>query len=391
MIYGLKYPFKLWIYELMDQWVMASVPHKPNGKVLVFRLDLIGDYLMSRPFFESLKSGSQWKDMEWVFAGNSAYKDLSEALDSSVFQSFIWIDRSRFINSIDYRFSVLKQVRKTGFEIAIYPSHTRQYWLESVVRVSGAKAITASSVGHYMKAWESDLTSRRYARIIETGPIGQFEFYRNRAFFSALSPLALSVENLLIPDFNQALPEDLPSGEYLILAPGASTRNREWPLENFATVAKALAEKFGLKVVVIGGKREENHGQKLANILPEINVHNLAGKLSLFQSILWIHSAKLLISNESAPVHMAASVGTPTICISQGNHFSRWNPYPESIADWIETVYPPTFGDVEANYETLTARFHDFSDWPIGEILPEQVINQAEILLSSTSSLFLKL
>jgi ADP-heptose:LPS heptosyltransferase len=365
----------------MDQWLMATMKHSPKGKVLVFRLDLIGDYLMCRPFFDSLKRGSSWQNMDWVFAGNSIYKDLSERLDSDVFQAFIWIDRAQFINSIGYRFSVLKRIRQAGFEVVIYPSHTRQYWLESVVRVSGAVAVSPTSVGKYMNAWESELTRRRYAQVIDTGSIGQFEFYRNQRFFSVLSPMALQVENLLIPALNEANVEDFPKGNFMIVAPGASTRNREWPLENFARVAGNLALRFNLEVVVIGGKREEVLGQRLRELLPKIRIQNQAGKLDLYQSLLWLRAATLLISNESAPIHMAASTGTPAICISQGNHFSRWNPYPKSVASWVKTIYPPAFGDVQTQFEFLTSRFHDYSDWSIEEILPDQVINQAEKLL----------
>lgn len=385
IIYYLKYPFKLWMYELLDQWVMARVPCQKKGRILVFRLDLIGDYLMCRPFFETLKSGSQWSDWEWTFAGNKVYKDLSEKLDSPVFQSFIWIDRARFMNSIAYRYSILKQIRKAGFEVVIYPSHTRQYWLESVVRVSGARAIAPQSAGRYMNAWETGLTIRRYAQIIATGPKGQFEFYRNQNFFSQLSPDCQKVENLTIENLPETIFDNQPIKPYFILAPGASTRNREWPLDYFAQTAQNLAEKYGFDIVVMGGKREEKPGQILGELMKERRVFNMAGQLSLYESLLWIRSAKLLISNESAPVHMAASVGTPTVCISQGNHFSRWNPYPEAIAPAIQTVYPPAFGYVEENFERLTKQFHDYSDWPIGEILPELVIKSVETLLASTS------
>lgn len=338
---------------------------------------------MCRPFFETLKSGSKWSEKEWVFAGNLVYKDLAEKLDSSVFESFIWIERAKFINSIGYRYSILKQIRKSGFEMLIYPSHTRQYWLESIIRVSGARALTPEPVGKYMNDWESALTARRYVQIIKTGPEGQFEFFRNRTFFTTLSPICAAVENLIIASLPEDSFEDIPIHPYGILAPGASSPHREWPLENFAAVARILYEKFGLSIVVLGGKREEAHGQKLQQLLKDIPVLNMAGKLRLIESLLLIKRARILISNESAPVHMAASTQTSTVCISQGNHFSRWNPYPAKVAPWISTVYPSEFGNVKTHRQRLIDQFHHYSDFPIGNISVEQVLAAVEKQMTS--------
>lgn len=338
---------------------------------------------MCRPFFDALKSGSRWKTSTWVFGGNSVCKDLAEHLDSTVFDAYIWIDRGRFINSLGYRFQILKQIRMAGFEVIIYPSHTRQYWLESVVRVCGAaERITSESVGSYMSSWETSLTSTRYTKIVSTGTEPQFEFYRNRSFFSTLASSTSLVNNLLISSLKIDVLDELPHGDFVLFAPGASTRNREWPLENFIEVARFLSQKMGLELVVIGSNREIPLGETIQQSLSPIPIKNRTGQLTLYQSLQWMKAAKLLISNESAPVHMAASTGTPTICISQGNHFSRWNPYPESVAPNILTVYPSAFGDVQQNYEKLSRQFHDQSDWSISDITPKQVISAAEKLLA---------
>ena len=151
LIYSLKYPFKLWAYELLDQVLLNFFPAKKGGGFLIFRRDLIGDYLMSRPFFAAIKNDPAFAGKAISYAGNQQLSALAENLDAGIFDSFFWIDRPRFINSIFYRFRVLRDIRSRGFDLLIYPSHTRQFWLESVVRVSGAREkITPSSVGQYM-------------------------------------------------------------------------------------------------------------------------------------------------------------------------------------------------------------------------------------------------
>lgn len=153
---------------------------------------------MCRPFWEKLKHEPKWKDLKFVFAGNKITR-LAVWLDEACFDEFIWIDKGRFIKStsIGYRFSILKKIRLAGFEIVIQPSHTRQYWPESVVRVSGARQkITGESAGRYLNSWELNLTTCRYSEVIKTGPDGIFEFNRNRTFFSYLTGNANEVESL---------------------------------------------------------------------------------------------------------------------------------------------------------------------------------------------------
>jgi len=358
-VYLIKYPFKLWVYELIDQWVIYSVRSKPQKKLLIYRLDLIGDYLMSRPFFDSLRKKEKWKDYSFGFAGNQQLQELAERWDRNVFNQYLWIDRTRFINSLVYRYQILKKIREAGFEILLYPSHTRQYWLESVVKVSGAtKKYTGEAIGTYMSPFEKSLTDPFYTEHVNTGGGILFEFYRNRNFFSYFTEQAKSVHSLV----KEARPAIESSKKILIaLAPGASTRNRQWPIPSFAGLIEELNRSGKFEFTVIGGPSEKKLGEALQEILPDIPIKNQAGILSIPQSIDFISQIHLLISNESSPVHMAATTGTPCICISQGNHFGRWNPYPVEVASWITTVYPPFFGNIQNRYPELAKQYHDGS------------------------------
>ena len=382
-VYRFKYPFKLWVYELIDQWILFSVPYRSQKRILIYRLDLIGDYLMCRPFFSVLRREKRWEDFSFTFAGNQQVKELAESMDSTVFTDFIWIDRARFINSWGYRFRILRAVRQAGFEVVLYPSHTRQYWLESLVRVSGApKVYTGEAVGQYMSVSEKSWTDHFYTSHISTGQIPLFEFYRNRNFFGYFSEEASTLPGLI----DQNLPlrnSRFESGQLVItVAPGASTRNRRWPLNFFGDLLLKLSESSSIEVKVLGGPVEFLLGEELIQMLPGIVVQNLAGKRSLSQSLEELQNSHLLISNESSPVHMAATTGTPCIVISQGNHFGRWNPYPKEVASWIQTVYPATFGEVNEKYDELAARYHDGSEEDVATISVDQVLEAAMKLIA---------
>jgi heptosyltransferase-2 len=67
--------------------------------------------------------------------------------------------------------------------------------------------------------------------------------------------------------------------------------------------------------MLIGGKEDADLCDKIASGAKEKNVFNTAGKLSLLQSAELIRRSRALVSNDSAPMHIAVAVGTPVVAI----------------------------------------------------------------------------
>ena len=112
------------------------------------------------------------------------------------------------------------------------------------------------------------------------------------------------------------------SGEVIGLAPGggvnpkSSMPSRCWPLNNFIELAKLItAEMPQAKILILGGKAETQLGSAIASALNSKNLINLCGCLSLRETAALMKSCKLLVANDSAPMHLASSVGTPVISI----------------------------------------------------------------------------
>ena len=85
-----------------------------------------------------------------------------------------------------------------------------------------------------------------------------------------------------------------------------------------------------------------------------------------------------LISNETCAVHIGAAVNTNTICISNGNHFGRFTPYPEKITRFVKTIYPPEISDEFQNYFALVKKFHIISDVDINKITPQLMFEESK-------------
>ncbi len=111
------------------------------------------------------------------------------------------------------------------------------------------------------------------------------------------------VKNIIEETFN--------SGEKIVsVAPGSVWTTKRWPAEYFRELIHAL-DKRKVKVILIGGKEDID----LCRSLEYGNTLNLAGELSLPESAIAIGQSRALVTNDSAPLHLASAVNTPAVAI----------------------------------------------------------------------------
>jgi heptosyltransferase-2 len=99
------------------------------------------------------------------------------------------------------------------------------------------------------------------------------------------------------------------AGEFVALAPGSAWATKRWP--HFPELARAIAEE--LPVAVVGGPGDRADARAVRNALRGLPMADGTISLSLLQSGELIRRAVLLVSNDSAPVHLASAVGTPVV------------------------------------------------------------------------------
>jgi heptosyltransferase II len=97
------------------------------------------------------------------------------------------------------------------------------------------------------------------------------------------------------------------------IAPGSVWETKRWTASGFAEVAKQLIAN-GYSVVLLGGKDDEAKGREIIERSGE-KLTNLIGRCSLLESVAVISSLRLLITNDSAPLHFASAMHIPTVAI----------------------------------------------------------------------------
>lgn len=99
----------------------------------------------------------------------------------------------------------------------------------------------------------------------------------------------------------------------LILSPGAAFGPaKRWPTEYFAEVARAKLD-GGFQVWVIGGPNELPLAEEIKAIEPR--VQSFVGQTKLLEMVALLSYATEVLTNDSGPMHIAASLGIPTFAI----------------------------------------------------------------------------
>lgn len=105
---------------------------------------------------------------------------------------------------------------------------------------------------------------------------------------------------------------------FAILAPGAGSPIRVWPIDRLAAVGRALIDRHGLDIVLIGGPGQLADCTSIAGMLPPDRVRNLASKVPLDDLPSLIGRARLLVGYDTGTSHLAASLGIPTVSVMGG-------------------------------------------------------------------------
>ena len=112
--------------------------------------------------------------------------------------------------------------------------------------------------------------------------------------------------------------------EYILLCPISFRKRKNWPIDNYEEIACKLSTILNGKMKLFICADSPIKFYVMTDDLPYVK--NMTGQTQVNQFIQIVNNAKLVIANDSAPIHLATAFNVPSICIGVEN-YGRFFPY----------------------------------------------------------------
>ncbi len=352
-------------------------------KTLVFiKNDLIGDYILFRNFLPYIKQSKKYKDHKIILIGNSAWKNIAETLDADYYDEMIWISFDRINKDLFYRTKTIKNILSKGYETLFYPVYSGDEYTEQFLIAK----ITAKEKIKYAQPLPELGTKVNpcFTQVLRSTHRYLFEISRYQEMFEMF--LDVSVKRFEWRNLNEDNTTVIPEKPYIIFFPGSSAYLKRWGTANFAAVANFLLENYSYRIVLTGTKKDSKYANTIINGTDkkyQDRFIDLTGKTSLLDLANIINHSDLLVTNDSASLHMAAAVNKETVCIFMGESYGRFTPYPKALFLNGRFICPPDVEKLVKDQSAIPVFLSLGYNPDINAITPKRVIKAIEDLLST--------
>ncbi len=135
---------------------------------------------------------------------------------------------------------------------------------------------------------------------------------------------------------------------YTLINPGAAWPNKRWPPARFGEIASLLSERHRLLPVVLWGPGEQ---ALAAGVVEASNgIAMVAAPTGIGDLLALARGARLMVSGDTGPLHLAAAVGTPVVALFGPTDPARNGPWDAS------DISLSRFADCVCHYERRCRR-----------------------------------
>lgn len=369
-------------YRVLSRLGKQFMPLRPAQfqprRILVIRLDLIGDMVLSMVLVRVLKR--TYPDTEIDVISVPASARVIEG-DPTITQLFgydpnIWRRPRALLQKKNWRelHALLKTLHERDYDLAI---SVFGKWAAVLAALSSAKRVLGFGREGFPglltdnvpgKHWEAGKNKHEvdYCLALAQAAGATIHEEDRLAHLSISSESELAVEQLLAQSGIQA-------GRAIIVCHVSANngQSKRWPIPYWAVLLDLLIREENAYVVLTGASDDLPLIDKIIARMSERPL-NLAGKTSLTQLAALLKRANLLISGDSGPMHIAGAVDTPLIAIHGPTDPALSGPVSRHATILRSTIWcSPCY----TAKETADCRF--FTTQCMKDILPMQVFTLA--------------
>ena len=313
----------------MQSYLKDKVDFTQVQRVLVIKLQHLGDVLLTSPVFASLKQQHPHLEIDAL-----VYADTACMLEGNPHISRVFcIDRAwkkKAGQKLIQELRLYRRLKQRDYQLIIgLTDRMRAAWLARLLRPRYSVAQKyPNKRGKFWRNSFSHLYSQAQTprHTVETHldalrRIGLYPQAQDKALRMPISPVAEDKINSLLES------ETLHAGQYVVIHPASRWMFKSWNTRGFAEVLQALSSR-NIQTVMVSGPdvAERNYVQTILQHQSQ-NTVDLSGQLNLPELAALIAKARCFIGLDSVAMHIAAAVNTPCIALFGPSGDKFWHPW----------------------------------------------------------------
>lgn len=284
-------------------------------RILCIRLDNLGDVLMTTPALHALRNAQPGRNLTLLASrSGKAAAPFIDAIDDVIEYDAPWVKQDAPIDPLA-DLAMRARLADAHFDAAVIFSVYSQNPLPAAMlchlagiplRLAHCRENPYGLLTDWVAESEPQLgtrheVERQLALVAQVGARADDTRMRFNERPADVASLAQKLQA-------RGVDVDAP---FIVVHPGATAESRRYPVERFAQVIACLGEQLDLPVFVTGSASESPLCRDACGASP--HAIDLSGAVSLGELGALIRRARVLISNNSGPVHLASALGTPVV------------------------------------------------------------------------------
>lgn len=329
--------------------------NKPVKNIVVCKFMGMGSIIQSTPMLQTLKKN--YPECNLIFITSKANKEIIENIP--VIDEAIYLDDDSFFTLITSTFLILLRLWRK--KINLYFDLELYSFFSTIITTL---SIAVNRFGYYRRANNYRLGIYTHMMYFNNNaPVIQIYLQMCRMagccqIIDTLIPVETKEKDWHSLKQKLNLTSD---SNYLVINPNASAffLERRWGKDNFIQLINEIVCSFPNTIIILTGNRHEfsyvDSIAKQVNVEFQDKIINTSGILTVSDLILLIKNAKLLISNDSGPMHLGLLTNTKTIGLFGPGSPQHYTNNAKNLHVFYEQVYcspciynfdtPPCKGD----------------------------------------------
>ncbi|CAN2325711.1 ADP-heptose:LPS heptosyltransferase [Fusobacterium sp. oral taxon C10] len=257
--------------------------------ILIIHTAFIGDIVLSTALVSKVKE--KYPDSDIYYLTTPLGKEILK--NNPKIKEIIIYDKRGKDKGFGAFISFVRKIRKLKIDVCLTP---HRYLRSSILSLlSGAKIRVGYDVASlsfvFNKKIKYDKTKHEVEKLLS--------FIDENTKRYELEMYPSEKDKIKIDDLVKNLSENK---KIILIAPGSKWFTKRWPEEYFRILIQNLVKKNNLLIVITGGKEEKEIELNL-----DSKVLDLRGEITLLELAELTKRASLVVSNDSAPIHITSA------------------------------------------------------------------------------------